>query len=305
MVKRKLEIIDKTLVVLDSLYGEKIRKKIPLLRALIKLLHEIGSDYIEITPELYKALCPLPEGIYIRISNKLRDIEGELNIHGGFNKELIGKNNKSFRIIGLDDVIFYDYEKIFLDIIKEFGNNIEMCIKNEYNSAIAMSLEWIRSGGRKIVTTFAGIGGYASLESILGSLEFLENMKPRGNYVLFPEVLKIFEEITENEIKPNTPFIGKDIFNVESGIHVNGIAKNPSTYEPYDPSKIGRKRQIIIGKHSGVSSLEIKLKELHIEYKDNNLSNMLEKIRRICTQKKRGLNDEEIRQLFMSCGKCV
>jgi homocitrate synthase NifV len=180
-----------------------------------------------------------------------------------------------------------------------------MCIKNEYNSAIAMSLEWIRSGGRKIITTFSGIGGYASLESLLGSLEFLEHIKHGGNYVLFPEVLKIFEEITENEIEPNTPFIGRDIFNVESGIHVNGIAKNPKTYEPYDPSEIGRMRKIIIGKHSGISSLEIKLKELHIEYKDNNLSNMLEKIRKICTQKKRGLNDQELKQLFMSCGKCI
>lgn len=301
----KLEIIDKTLVVLESLYGEKIREKIPQLRTLIKLLHEIGSDYIEITPELYKILCPLPDDIYIKISNKLRDIEGELDIHGEFDKKHIGKGNKNFRIIGFDDVLFYDYEKIFTDIINEFGDNIEMCIKNEYNSATAMSLEWIRSGGRKIVTTFAGIGGYASLESVLGGLEFLENMKLTGNYVLFPEVLRIFEEITASEIKSNTPFIGRDIFNVESGIHVNGIAKNPSTYEPYDPSRIGRKRKIIIGKHSGVSSLEIKLKELHIEYKDNNLSNMLEKIRGICTQKKRGLNDEEIRQLFMNCGKCI
>ncbi|MFT8351111.1 isopropylmalate synthase [Clostridium saccharoperbutylacetonicum] len=305
MEERKLEIVDKTLVVLESIYGDNIRKKIPQLRILIKLLHEIGCDYIEMTPELYKALCPFPEGMYIRIYNKLRDVQGGINIYGNLNIELIGKDSNNFRIIGLDDLIFYDYKKIFLDIIEKFGNNIEMCIKNEYNSAIAMSLEWIRSGGRKIITTFSGIGGYASLESLLGSLEFLEHMKHGGNYVLFPEVLKIFEEITENEIEPNTPFIGRDIFNVESGIHVNGIAKNPKTYEPYDPSKIGRMRKIIIGKHSGISSLEIKLKELHIEYKDNNLSNMLEKIRKICTQQKRGLNDEELKQLFISCGKCI
>lgn len=301
MQERKLEIIDKTLVVLESLYGDKIRKKIPQLRSLIKLLHEIGSDYIEITPELYKVLCPLPKGICIKIYNKLRDIKGELNTHGEFKKELIDKDNKSVRIVGLDDVIFYDYEKIFLDIIKEFGNNVEMCIKNEYNSAIAMSVEWIRSGGRKIVTTFAGIGGYTSLESILGSLEFLENMKPRGNYVLFPEVIRIFEELTESEIRPNAPFIGKDIFNVESGIHVNGIAKNPRTYEPYDPSRIGRTRNLIIGKHSGVSALEIKLKELNIKYNSSNLKIMLEDVRKASMQKHRGLNNEEIKEIYKKC----
>lgn len=301
MSERKIEIIDKTLVILDLLYGEKIRNKIPLLRTFIKLIHEIGCDYIELTPELYKVLCPLPNNIYIRISNKLRDIKCELNIHGELNKELIGKENKSFRIVGLADAIFYDYEKIFLDIINEFGNNVEMCIKNEYNSAIAMSLEWIHSGGRKIVTTFAGIGGFTSLESILGSLEFLENMKPRGNYVLFPEVIRIFEELTESEIRPNAPFIGKDIFNVESGIHVNGIAKNPRTYEPYDPSRIGRKRNIIIGKHSGVSALEIKLKELNIKYNSSNLRIMLEDVRKVSMQKHRGLNNEEIKEIYKKC----
>ncbi|WP_238917331.1 isopropylmalate synthase [Clostridium sp. YIM B02555] len=302
MVENEIIIIDKTLVVLEALYKDKLIKKIPQLRTLIRLLHEIGSDYIEITPELYNILSPFPQNINIKINNNIRELKSEINTNCEFKNELIGEENTNLRLVGLDSLIFYDFERIFSNIINEFGNNIEMCITNKYNSANAMSLEWIHSGGRKIVTTFSGIGGYTALESILGALEFLENIKPKGNYILFPEVLKIFEEITENEIMTNTPFIGKDIFNVESGIHVNGIAKNPQTYEPYDPSEIGRTRNIIIGKHSGVSSLKVKLKELHIEYKENALSNMLEKIREICTQKRRGLNDEEIKQLFKNCG---
>lgn len=286
MVEGKVEIIDKTLVILDLLYGNKIRKKIPALKTLINLIYEIGSDYIEIPDKLYKDLLPLPKEIRVKISNQLTEINGEIDTYSGQIKEFPHVNNENIRIVGFDNIIFYDYNKIFLDIIKKFGNDVEMCIKNEYSSATAMSLEWIRSEGKKIVTTFSGIGGYAALESILGSMEFLENIKMSGDYTLFPEVLKLFEEITENEIKSNMPFIGKDIFNVESGIHVNGIAKNPSTYEPYDPSKIGRKRKIIIGKHSGISALEIKLKELNIDHKCKNLSKMLEKIRIICTQKK-------------------
>jgi homocitrate synthase NifV len=71
MSERKLEITDKTLVVLDLIYGEKIRKKIPQLRELIKLIYTIGSDYIEITEELYKELYPLPEEVKIKLNNKL------------------------------------------------------------------------------------------------------------------------------------------------------------------------------------------------------------------------------------------
>jgi len=299
-MERKLEITDKTLVVLDLIYGDKIRKKIPQLRELIKLIYTIGSNYIEITEDLYRELYPLPEGVRFKLNNNLMEITGNYNICENIIKESL-YINKNIRIIGLDDIIFYDYEKIFFDIKKTFGNNIDMCIKNEYGAATAMSLEWIRAGGKKIVTTFAGIGGYTPLEEILGSVGFLEKVSLRGDYVLFPEVLKLFEEITENEIKSNMPFIGKYIFNVESGIHVNGIIKNPSTYEPYDPSKIGRKRKIIIGKHSGVSALEIKLKELKIEYKFSSLGNMLEEVRKISTKKRRGLEDQEIKEIYMKC----
>ena len=299
-MERKLEITDKTLVILDLIYGDKIRKKIPQLRELIKLIYTIGSNYIEITEDLYRELYPLPEGVRFKLNNNLMEITGNYNICENIIKESL-YINKNIRIIGLDDIIFYDYEKIFFDIKKTFGNNIDMCIKNEYGAATAMSIEWIRSGCKKIVTTFAGIGGYAPLEDILGSVGFLEKVKIRGDYVLFPVVLKLFEEITENEIKSNMPFIGKDIFNVESGIHVNGIIKNPSTYEPYDPSKIGRKRKIIIGKHSGVSALEIKLKELKIEYKFSSLGNMLEEVRKISTKKRRGLEDQEIKEIYMKC----
>ena len=302
MSERKLEITDKTLIILDLIYGEKIRKKIPQLRELIKLIYEIGSDYIELTKDLYKELYPLPKEVRFKLNNKLKDIAGDHNICENITRESLNiNNNKTIRIVGLDDIIFYDYEKIFFNIKQIFGNNIDMCIKNEYGAATAMSLEWIRSGGKRIVTTFAGIGGYTPLEGILGSVGFLEKVKIRGDYVLFPKVLKLFEEITEDEIKSNMPFIGKDIFNVESGIHVNGIVKNPSTYEPYDPSKIGRTRKIIIGKHSGVSALEIKLKELKIEYKYSSLGNMLEEVRKISTQERRGLKDQEVKDIYMKC----
>ena len=302
MIEKKLEITDKTLIILDLMYGEKIRKKIPQLKKLIELIYVIGSDYIEINEDMYKELFPLPEEVKFKINNNLIEIIGDYNICKDISEEsLYLKNNENIRIVGLDDIIFYDYEKIFLDIKNIFGNDIDMCIKNKYEAATAMSLEWIKFGGKKVITTFAGIGGYAPIEEILGSISILENTNLRGNHKLFPEVLKLFEDITESKLQSNMPFIGEDIFNVESGIHVNGIAKNPSTYEPYDPSTIGRKRNIIIGKHSGINALEIKLKELNITYKLSNLDCMLEDVRKLSTQKRRGLKNEEIEDLYKKC----
>lgn len=303
MNSRKAEIIDKTIIVLREIYGEKFSNKISKIKELIKLLSAIGSDYIEITPEIYSELSPLPKDVkFIICSNNAIEMKSSADI---YNIPKISKGNKSgyVRILGLEDLIFYDYEDIFLKIRNVFGDNIEMCIRNKYNSATAMSLEWIKHGGRKIVTTFAGIGGYAPFEEVLGSLAFLEKVEVCGNQKLLPKALNVFEEIIEDVLLSNMPLIGKDIFNVESGIHVNGIAKNPSTYEPYDPSEIGRKRNIIIGKHSGIKSLEIKLKELNIQYNSGYLQTMLEDVRKVSTQKRRGLNNEEIKEIYEKC--CV
>jgi homocitrate synthase NifV len=298
MEGKKFQIIDKTIVVLKEIYGDNLELKVSQIKELIKLLYIIGSDYIEITPELYMELSPLPKDVKFLISsNTDMEIRNSNEIYE-ISKKLDRSNFKYNRIIGLEDLIFYDYEEIFSKISDIFGVNIEMCINNKFNSATAMSLEWIRNGGKKVVTTFAGIGGYAPLEEVLGSLTFIEKIRIRGNQKLLPNTLNLFEEIIENKLDSNMPFIGKDIFNVESGIHVNGIVKNPSTYEPYDPREIGRERNIIIGKHSGTRALEIKLKELNIKYNSANLRTMLEDVRKLSMQKRGGLSNEEIKEIY-------
>ena len=68
MSERKIEIIDKTIIVLKEIYGDKLKAKIPKVKELIKLLYIIGSDYIEITQELYEELSPLPEEVKFKIT---------------------------------------------------------------------------------------------------------------------------------------------------------------------------------------------------------------------------------------------
>jgi homocitrate synthase NifV len=45
--------------------------------------------------------------------------------------------------------------------------------------------------------------------------------------------------------------VGKDIFTCESGIHIDGIIKNPSNYEPFDPAEVSLQRKFLIGKKAG------------------------------------------------------
>lgn len=304
MESSRVEVIDKTLVVLWDTYGEKLKENIQELMELARLIYLIGSDYIEITPKMYKEfLYPIPEDVdfKFRVNNIIQiDSAHDIDIAIQKNSNLEDINN--IRIVGLDDLIFYKYEEELNKIMTVFGSEIEMCIGNDYCCSTAITVEWVIMGGKKVITSFAGIGGYTPLEELLCSIEFIQKINLRGDYKLLPKALEIFEKITGKKVSPTKPFIGEDIFNVESGIHVNGIYKNPETFEPYDPCKIGRDRKIILGKHSGIKAIEIKLNQLNIAYEYNKLRIILDEVRKKSIENRRGLYNEEIVEICERVG---
>jgi homocitrate synthase NifV len=303
MKERRVEITDKTLIALWDLYGYRLKNKVKELKELTKLIYIIGSDYIEITPQLYDLLLPLPKGIEFRVN-----VNEEINISSGEEVEIIlakkyaASRLNNVRVTGLDDLMLYNYEDKFSLIMDTFGRNMEMSIGNKCGCSTALTLEWLHLGGNKVITSFAGIGGYTPLEELLCSIEFLQKINLRGNHVLFPRVLELFEEITGKELPLNKPFVGKSIFEVESGIHVDGIIKNPKNFEPYEPSKIGRNRKIVIGKISGAKSIESKLQELNFPYKVEYIKLILEEVRNESTNKKRSLLDNELISICQRIG---
>ena len=301
--ERKIEIIDLTLIELWENYKDQVKNNIEKVKELVTLIYYIGSDYIEITEELCEVLFPLPEEVEFKLNyNKIIEVKNT-NMIKKITKNINLKNIVSnIRLVGLDDLIFYDYEKELHNIKDTFGNKIEICIEDSYFCSTAMTIEWLRIGGEKVVTSFAGIGGHNPLEELVCSIEFIEKINLRGNHKLLPKAVELFEEITGEKVSPTKPFIGKDIFNVESGIHVNGIYKNPETFEPYNPDKIGRFRKIIIGKHSGAKAIEIKLEELNIKYDHKKLDKVLEEVRRKSMENKRGLYNEEIIEIYEKVG---
>lgn len=301
--ERKFEIIDTTLIELWKNNRSIVKKNTDKVKELIRLIYLVGCDFIEITEELCEVLFPLPNDVEFRLNySKVFQIKS-INDMEKLSKEIeTNKIIKKIRIIGLDDSIFYDYENELLKIINKLGDKVELSIGDKYKCSTAIAIEWIKLGGKSIITSFAGIKGNTPLEELLGSLRFVENINIRGNSMLFPKLSQVFEEITGEAIAYNKPIIGRDIFNVESGIHVDGIEKEPKTFEPYNPIEIGRKRNFIIGKHSGVKSIKIKLQELNIQYKDEFLSYILDAVRQESSKYERGLNDYEIIKIYEKVG---
>ena len=75
--------------------------------------------------------------------------------------------------------------------------------------------------------------------------------------------------------------MGEMAFTHESGIHAHGVIREPSTYESVKPEMVGRKRRIVLGKHSGSASVEAALNEMNYKADDNQIKEIVKRIKQL------------------------
>jgi homocitrate synthase NifV len=312
-----IRIIDNTLTALDG----KLPSKEDL-QLFCELLLTIGVDVIELSIAAYKVLDELSDDCKYMLNLEFSDDVDKYSgfyryvCHHGENKEnviyevqmndareivkLRALNyHKEFRIVGLDDLMCGSYEKTMNEIKKVIPNSkINFCPENTYGCASALAVQWILAGGTDITTSFAGCKNNAATEEVLMTLRLAVRHKPNRDLTVFPKLTDLYEKITGNKISNKKPIIGRNIFKVEAGIHADGIKKNPATYEAFEPNIVGRKSEIVIGKHSGLKAIRLKLEELNMLVPgDVVVEELLHIVKEICTEHRKSLNDEEFMRL--------
>lgn len=292
------------------------------LRILVDYLIEIGSDFIELTISVYQKIGELnPNGSYIlRVNSPEESDEFPqfdmfvcrrngypvkpsmiLEIQANDVREIHQLNQYSFlknvRIVGFDDIFNHDYIASFQHLKNIFRGKISFCPEDKYCCATAIAIEWGLYCGGDVVTTFAGIGGKAATEEVMMCLRLEKKRKPNLAYSVYPKLRALFEEITTQTVPDTKPIIGKNIFNVESGIHINGILINPKYYEPFEPELVGNARRFVIGKHSGKGAVIMKLKEFDLYSDKIDIEKLTGIIKNKSVENKAGVSDAEIRKL--------
>jgi homocitrate synthase NifV len=80
-------------------------------------------------------------------------------------------------------------------------------------------------------------------------------------------------------LTPTKPIVGLNVFRHESGVHVDGMLKDPSTYESIDPAPLGRQHQFLLGKHSGRGLVETLLAREGVEAPPEVVLRILERVK--------------------------
>lgn len=144
---------------------------------------------------------------------------------------------------------------------------------NDLGLATANTLAAVQAGARQVEVTINGLGeraGNASLEEVVMALRTRPTQFPDlGSGIQTEHITaasRLVSYLTGFAVQPNKAIVGANAFAHESGIHQDGVIKNPLTYEIMTPQSVGLSgSQLTIGKLSGRRGLQGKLKELGFE----------------------------------------
>lgn len=153
---------------------------------------------------------------------------------------------------------------------------------NLYHSASSMAIDAFENAFDYVTTAFSGIDnleGEAALEEVIMGLKVIHCYEFKNETRLLQKIKETYENLTGVIISPNKAIIGSDIFMCQSGIHIDGILKNPVNYEPYPPETVGLERAIVLGKHTGRAAVLNKLKECKIDFSKELIDKVVKKVR--------------------------
>lgn len=181
------------------------------------------------------------------------------------------------------------------------GLDIEMHTHNDFGMAVANAIAGIHAGANWVNVTVGGLGeraGNAALEVVVMALKYIEDLDIDVDTTRFREIGEYVFGAAGRRLPAWKPVIGTNVFAHESGIHADGVIKNPKTYEIFSPDEVGLVRQIVIGKHSGSRAIEMKFAEYGIELTPGQAADMLPLVRTMSIQLKRSLFDKELLYVY-------
>ncbi len=174
---------------------------------------------------------------------------------------------------------------------------IEMHAHDDLGLATANSLAAALAGATHINTTVNGLGeraGNAPLEEVALGLKKLYAMDTGIDLTHFPVLSQIVAAASGRPIPWQKSVTGEGVFTHEAGIHVDGLLKDPDTYQGYDPVEVGRSHKLVVGKHSGAHGIIAAYASMGLNLSQAEARALLPDIRSFAERAKRSPADQEL-----------
>jgi len=180
---------------------------------------------------------------------------------------------------------------------------IEVHTHNDLGMATANAIAGIRAGAGFVNTTVNGLGeraGNAALEEVVMGLKHACGIETGIDTHRFRELSLMVAKASRRELPSWKAVVGERVFAHESGLHADGVLKDPHNYEGFDPAEVGLSRQIVVGKHSGASGLIERYRSLGIVLSRDDAGLLLPVVRHEALRRKRDLKDRELVAMYLN-----
>jgi isopropylmalate/homocitrate/citramalate synthase len=163
------------------------------------------------------------------------------------------------------------------EIKKRISNKpIEVHFHDDFGLGAANTILALAAGADVAHTTISGIGeraGNAPYEDVALALLTMYGIDTGLKYEKMYELSQYVQELTGLKVRQNRGIVGEDIGKIESGIitdwYKNANAVAPLELSPYLYSLTGHPEfEIVMGKMSGLTTVEMALDKLGIEVED-------------------------------------
>ncbi len=179
--------------------------------------------------------------------------------------------------VNVPDTVGYTLPGEFTRLVRAIGEAlpsdvaISVHCHNDLGLAVANTLAAVEAGADQVHVTVNGIGergGNASLEETVMALRCRRDWFGADTRVVSERLVptsRLVSEVTGIPVQPNKAVVGANAFAHASGIHQDGVLKDPRTYEIMTPQSVGwEDRRIVVGKLSGRRGLAARLAALGV-----------------------------------------
>ena len=176
---------------------------------------------------------------------------------------------------------------------------------NDFGMATACAVAAVRGGATWIQGTINGMGeraGNADIGEIALALKCLYGVDVEMNLEKVREVSETVCRAAGYTLEAWKPLVGENLFMRESGA-VASQFHIPEAIEPYSSELVGARRSIVLGKKSGLDSIDLKAKELGLSVTTEQRAAILAEVKKRAIAKRGLVGDAEFREIVTGSGQ--
>lgn len=170
---------------------------------------------------------------------------------------------------------------------------------NDFGLATASAIAAVRGGAEWIQGTVNGMGeraGNADIAEVALALKYLYHVPAMLDLTKARTVSKAVQQAGGYTVDGWKPVVGEYLFTRESGA-VAAQFQMPEAIEPYSADLVSAKRRIVLGKKSGLASIDLKSKDLGIEIPTDVRAAILAEVKELSVKKSGLVSDEEFKAI--------